>query len=294
LLSTSTIAAQKNALVFLTDFGTRDGAVAAMKGVAYGVDSSLPMFDLTHEIQPFNIWEAAYRLYQTASFWPAGTVFVTVVDPGVGSNRRSVVLKSKSGHFFVGPDNGIFTLIAEQLGIEEIRDIDSRLNRMKGNEQSHTFDGRDLFVYVSARLAAGRMDLSEVGPESLNTVFSIPYQKATIDSGSIYGAIPVLDVQFGNVWTNIPGDMIRRIGIEKGDRLCIQIYYRGAEKYSGEIPFVNSFSDVPVGRPLAYVNSLINIGLALNRGSFADKHHIGAGADWKVVLTKCRPAGKKN
>ncbi|MCT8704618.1 SAM-dependent chlorinase/fluorinase, partial [Glaesserella parasuis] len=90
-----------NALVLQTDFGLKDGAVSAMQGVAFGVDRELKMFDLTHEIPAYNIWEASYRLYQTATYWPAGTVFVSVVDPGVGTDRKSVVLKTKTGHYFV-------------------------------------------------------------------------------------------------------------------------------------------------------------------------------------------------
>src|SRR6185437_13933688 len=108
--------AQNKIVVFQTDFGLQDGAVSAMKGVAMGVSQDLKLFDLTHEIPAYNIWEAAYRLQQTAQYWPAGTVFVSVVDPGVGSERKSVVLKTKSGHFFVTPDNGTLTLIARSLG----------------------------------------------------------------------------------------------------------------------------------------------------------------------------------
>src|SRR5512145_343457 len=109
------------AIVFQTDFGLKDGAVAEMKGVALSVGPSLQLFDITHEIPPYNIWEAAYRLNQAASFWPKGTVFVSVVDPGVGTERRSVVLRTRSGHYFVSPDNGTLTLVAEDLGIEAVR-----------------------------------------------------------------------------------------------------------------------------------------------------------------------------
>src|SRR5215212_9336134 len=108
--------AQNKIVVFQSDFGLKDGAVSAMKGVAMGVSADLKLFDLTHEIPAYNIWEAAYRLEQTAQYWPVGTVFVSVVDPGVGSERKSVVLKTKSSHYFVGPDNGQFTLIAQSLG----------------------------------------------------------------------------------------------------------------------------------------------------------------------------------
>jgi len=101
--------AQNGIVVFQTDFGTKDGAVSAMKGVASNVDASLKLYDLTHDIPAYNIWEAAYRLDQTVIYWPVGTVFVSVVDPGVGTTRKSVVVKTKSGHYIVTPDNGTLT-----------------------------------------------------------------------------------------------------------------------------------------------------------------------------------------
>src|SRR5687768_8875001 len=165
-------------IVFQTDFGLKDGAVAEMKGVALSVDPSLELYDLTHEIPVFNIWEAAYRLYQTAPYWPKGTVFVSVVDPGVGSDRKSVVLKTLSGHFFVTPDNGTLTLVAEQLGIEEIRIIDETTNRLKNSDSSYTFHGRDVYAYTGARLAAGVITFDQVGGKTLKDVFKIKYQKA--------------------------------------------------------------------------------------------------------------------
>src|SRR5438128_10958794 len=108
-------------VVFQSDFGTKDGAVSAVKGVIYTVDKSLIVSDLTNDITPFSIWEAAYRLYQTASYWPAGTVFVSVVDPGVGTKRRSIVALANNGQYFVTPDNGTLTLINDAIGIKEVR-----------------------------------------------------------------------------------------------------------------------------------------------------------------------------
>src|SRR5215510_11507470 len=130
VLVSSNCLAQKHALVFQSDFGLKDGAVAAMKGVAFSVSDDLRIFDLTHEIPAFNIWEAAYRLNQSVSYWPAGTVFVSIIDPGVGSSRRSIVARMRSGHFIVTPDNGTLTLLAENLGIEEVREIDETRNRL--------------------------------------------------------------------------------------------------------------------------------------------------------------------
>ena len=154
LLWTSFCPAQNRIVVYQTDFGLKDGAVAEMKGVAMGVDTGLKLFDLTHEIPAYNIWEAAYRLEQTVRYWPAGTVFVSVVDPGVGTERKSVVLKTRSGHFIVTPDNGTLTLVARSLGIVEIREIDETLNRRKDSRESYTFHGRDVYSYTGARLAA--------------------------------------------------------------------------------------------------------------------------------------------
>ena len=135
-VSTQVVSAQNKTVVFQTDFGLKDGAVSAMKGVAMGVDSSLKLFDLTHEIPAYNIWEAAYRLEQTIAYWSAGTVFVSVVDPGVGTHRKSVILKTKAGHFIVTPDNGTLTLIAQSQGIDQIREIDEVQNRRKGSDNS--------------------------------------------------------------------------------------------------------------------------------------------------------------
>src|SRR3981189_134808 len=149
-------------LVMLTDFGTQDGAVSAMKGVAYGVSQDLLISDLSHE-NP-SIFDGAYRLYQTEQFWPEGTVFVAVVDPGVGTKRLSVVLKTRTGHLFVGPNNGLLSLVAERDGIEGLRQIDERVNRRPGSDDSHTFHGRDVFGYTGARLAAGVITFEQVGP----------------------------------------------------------------------------------------------------------------------------------
>src|SRR5471032_1377020 len=188
-------------LVLMTDFGTADGAVSAMHGVAYGVDPNLNVSDLTHQIPDYDIWLGAYRLYQTANYWPQGTVFVSVIDPGVGTSRKSVVLKTKGGRYFVGPDNGLFTLIAERDGVAELREIDEKVNRRAGSGESYTFHGRDVYAYVGARLASGTISYEQVGPSlPVESVIKIPYQKAALSDGKLRGIIPVLDIKYGNVW----------------------------------------------------------------------------------------------
>lgn len=285
----------KNALVMQTDFSLKDGAVSAMQGVAFGVDRELNMFNLTHEIPPYNIWEAAYRLYQTATYWPQGTVFVSVVDPGVGTDRKSVVLKTKTGHYFVTPDNGTLTLVAEHFGIEAIRQIDEQTNRLEGSEKSYTFHGRDVYAYTGARLASGKISFEQVGPELEPKVEEIAYQRPTVEEGVLKGNIPVLDIQYGNIWTNISDSLLEQSGIKKDGRVCVEIREKMGEeskvRYTGAMPYKSSFGEVEEGRPLMYLNSLLNVSFALNMDSFADKYKIKSGAEWSVLLKSCE---KKN
>ncbi len=273
-------------LVFQSDFGTKDGAVAAMKGVAVGVDADLRIYDLTHEIPTFNIWEAALRLDQTAEYWPSGTVFVSVVDPGVGTQRKSVVLKTKSGHYFVTPDNGTLTFVAEHLGIDAVREIDEAVNRLKNSEASYTFHGRDVYAYTGARLAAGVISFEEVGSLLPAQVTSIPYQDASIAAGVLTGNIPILDVQFGNVWTNIDRKTFRQLGLQHGDGAQVVIREGARIVFSKKLPFHATFGAVPEGEPLIYLNSLNNVALALNQDDFAGTYGIGSGADWTIEIKK--------
>ena len=154
-----------NLLVFQTDFGLDDGAISAMEGVSFGVSQSLNIRHLTHNIPQYNIFDASYRLFQAIGYWPEGTVFVSVVDPGVGSARKSVVAKTKTGQYIVTPDNGTLTHINKFVGIEEVREIEERVNRLKNSELSYTFHGRDVYAYTGARLASNTIDMEGVGPK---------------------------------------------------------------------------------------------------------------------------------
>ncbi len=276
----------KPAVVFQSDFGTKDGAMAEMKGVALSVDPSLQLFDITHEIPTYNIWDAAYRLNQAAPYWPSGTVFVSVVDPGVGTERKSVVLKTKSGHYFVSPDNGTLTLVAQTLGIDEVREIDETKNRREGSERSHTFYGRDVFAYTAARLASGKINFKKVGKKLERAVVTIDYQQAVLENGSIKGNIPVLDVQYGNVWTNIPDSLIYKSGFKYGDNLLIEIFNKDSSVFKDNLPLVKTFGNVPEGNSLAYFNSLMNFSLATNMGNFSEKNKVYSGPGWTIKISK--------
>lgn len=273
-------------VVYQSDFGLKDGAVSAMRGVAFSVDPTLRLENLTHEIPAFNIWEGAYQLNTTAPYWPEGTVFVSVVDPGVGTDRKSVVLLTKSGHYFVSPDNGTLTLVAESLGIAEVREIDEATNRLAGSEQSYTFHGRDVYSYTAARLASGQITFEQVGPALPPEVTMLEYQKPDFTGEALVGAIPILDIQFGNVWTNIDRATFEEMGVDKGEMLKITIIGDNEKVYEGELPYVSTFGDVPEGEPLAYLNSVNNLSFAINWGNFAETHGVSSGPGWHVEITR--------
>jgi hypothetical protein len=278
-----------SALVLQTDFGVSDGAVSAMRGVAYGVDAKLTVADLTHYIPEYDIWIAGYRLFQTANYWPEGTVFVSVVDPGVGTKRKSAVLKTKAGRYFVGPDNGQFTLIAERDGIAELREIDESVNRLAGSGESYTFHGRDVYAYVGARLASGTISFEQVGPVlPSDSVVKIPYQKAVRQGDTIRGIIPVLDVKYGNVWTNIPKTLFAELNIGLHDKVQVRILHKGKEVNKVVAPFEHTFGGVAKGKPLVYLNSLLEVAVAISQGNYAAKYKVESGVDWEVEISKAK------
>lgn len=276
-----------NYLVLQTDFGLGDGAVSAMYGVAHMVSDQIIVDDLTHDIPPYDIWAASYRLYQTVKYWPKNTVFVSVVDPGVGSARRSIVAKTVSGHYIITPDNGSLTHILHYQGISEIRTIDEVKSRLPHSEESHTFHGRDIYAYNGARLASKEITFEELGQQvAAETIETLPLVEATIEEQVLRGSIDVLDIRFGSLWTNIPLDFMKKATISPGDQLQVTIYHQGKKVYQNIMQFVKSFADVNIGEPLVYVNSLVNIGVAVNQDSFSKLYHIGTGTEWTIEVRK--------
>lgn len=274
-----------NHLVFQTDFGLVDGAVSAMYGVAYSVHPQLNIHDLTHDITPYNIWEASYRLIQTIRYWPRDTVFVSVVDPGVGSSRKSVVVRTASGHYIVTPDNGTLTHVIRFDGIEEVREIDENVNRLPCSGESYTFHGRDVYAYTGARLASGIIDFQQVGPvRDIDSLVRLPIIEPRMEGNAVCGTIDVLDVRFGSLWTNIPRKLFLQTGIQYGDRVSITIENDTRCVYRNIILFAKSFADVYVGEALAYVNSLDCVAVAINQGSFARAYNIGTGNSWRIRI----------
>jgi S-adenosylmethionine hydrolase len=274
------------ALVLQSDFGLLDGAVASMKGVAVGVSPDIHIYDLTHQVEPYNIWQGALRLAQTAEYWPAGTVFVSVVDPGVGTERKSIVLRTKSGHFFVTPDNGTLTFVAPRLGIDAVREIDEAVNRRKDSEKSFTFHGRDVYAFTGARLAAGVIIFEQVGRELPATVVTIPHEAPRIEDGVVHGNIQTDDGNYGNIWTNIDRATFDQLQVSRGDTVRIQILKAGKEVLNLAVPYVATFGAVDVGKPLLYLNSLDSVSLAINQENFAKEYGIGSGPEWSIQIRR--------
>ena len=274
-------------LIFQSDFGVQDGAVSAMYGVAYTVDSRLRVFDLTHEIEPYSIWDASYRLIQTVAYWPEGSVFVSVVDPGVGSDRRSIVAKTSTGQYIVTPDNGTLTHIKRRVGISCARIIDETVNRLRGSEESYTFHGRDVYAYTGARLASGKIDFDQVGPEiDPESIVELPTVPPMARDGMVSGTVDVLDVRFGSLWTNIPKEMFKTLGCAVGDKVEICIENDTRVVYHNVVTYAHSFAEVRVGEALLYINSLDCMAVAINQGSFARAYSVGTGNSWKISIRR--------
>lgn len=274
-------------LVFQSDFGLVDGAVAAMYGVALGVDTDIKVYDLTHNIPPFNIWEASYRLIQTVPYWPEGSVFVSVVDPGVGSSRKSVVAKTKQGQYIVSPDNGTLTHVKRLIGIEEVREIDEAKCRRENSENSYTFHGRDVYAYTGAQLASGKLSFEEVGHLlSVERIVEFDDIPATLEDGVIRGSIDILDVRFGSLWTNISRTMFEELHIQPRDLVELSIYNGSVRIYQNRVTYGNTFADVNVGEIICYVNSMDHMAIAINQGNFAKAYNVGTQQPWRIEFRK--------
>lgn len=255
-------------VVFMTDFGVVDDSVALCKGVMYSIEPHLRIVDLTHQVTPFSILDGARFLYGATPYFPAGTVFVVVVDPGVGSSRKAVIVKSKRGQYFVLPDNGLMTLVQDRDGLEGAREI-TNTNWMIGAALSSTFHGRDIFSPAGAHVAHGD-DWTQAGPEvDINKLVRLNLTASKLDDHGLQGEVMATDGPFGNLVTNISGDDFLKLGYGHGQNVHLTI-----GKTELNIPFVRTFSDVPLKKPLMYIDSRGHLGLAVNQASFAATYNI--------------------
>ena len=250
-------------IIFMTDFGVVDDSVAICRGVMYSITPEARIFDLTHQVTPFSILDGARFLYGAAPYYPAGSVFVVVVDPGVGSTRKAIVAKSKKDQYFVLPDNGLLTLLEQRDGLESAREI-TNPDWMIGSKLSSTFHGRDIFSPAGAHLARGD-DWTKVGPEiPVKDLVRLDLKAATVDEHGLNAMVIATDGPFGNLVTNVNADDFLKLGYQRGQEVPVTV---GAKEM--KIRFVKTFSDVPLGQPLLYIDSRGHLGLAVNQNSFA-------------------------
>jgi len=268
-------------IVFMTDFGVLDDSVAICRGVMYSVMPGVRVVDLTHEVTPFSILDGARFLEGATPYFPAGTVFVVVIDPGVGSTRKAIVARSKRGQYFVLPDNGLLTLIEQRDGIEAVHEI-TNPDWMIGTKLSSTFHGRDIFSPVGAHMARGD-DWTKVGPEVMvKDLVRLELKAATLDDHGLTATVIATDGPFGNLVTNVNGEEFLKLGYRHGQEVSVKVGDREMK-----MKFVNTFSDVPLGQPLLYIDSRGLLGLAVNQNSFAATYGV------KVPVTLFIPrAGK--
>ncbi len=255
-------------IVFMTDFGDTDDSVAICKGVMLGIEPNLRLIDISHNVTPYSILDGARFLAGTTPYYKAGTVFVVVIDPGVGSTRKAIVAKSKRGQYFVLPNNGLLTLVEQQDGIEAVREI-TNTKLMIGQTLSSTFHGRDIFSPVAAHLANG-VDWTSVGniistSELVKLNISVP----KFDEKALTGEVIALDGQYGNLITNIDSQDFYKLGYKLGDKIPLTI---GQQSFT--IPFVKTFSNVAANAPLIYIDSRGHVALAINLGNFAEMYKI--------------------
>jgi S-adenosyl-L-methionine hydrolase (adenosine-forming) len=253
-------------IVFMTDFGTANDAVAICKAVIYGIAPDVRLTDITHQVTPFQIEEGSRFLAGVAPYYPPGTIFLVVVDPGVGTSRKAVIVKSKKGQYFVLPDNGLITPVIDRDGLESAREITNQ-SWMIQSKVSSTFHGRDIFSPAAAHLAAG-WDFAQAGPEVTDLVRLTPKTSRTSEKG-IEGDIIGLDDPFGSLITDIPGDEFKKLGYSLGDKVLLQI-----NKKPVGLPYVKTFMDVPAGKSLLYIDSRERVGIAINQGDYSKKFDI--------------------
>lgn len=275
-------ATTRNAVVIQADFG---GVV--MMGVCYTVSKDLAIFRVQPALPRHDIEAAARSLLYNSQVWPEGTAFVSVVDPGVGTARKSVVLKTKNGYYFVSPDNGSLALVAKEYGIEGVREIDEQVNRRPGTEWSHTFHGRDVYAYTAARLAAGVITFEQVGPPLEPKVVPIEYPAPTFEQGVVTGMIDdANDDGFGNMTCRIDRHTFAKLGLPEGARVHVVIKDGDRTVYEETVPYAHTFGDVPVGADLLFINSSGFVSMAVNQGNFSRKYSIGSGRHWTISVRK--------
>jgi len=273
-------------LAMQTDFSLKSASVSVMHGVCYQVDENIIIEDISHEISKFNPFAASVSLAYTIPYWPKGTVFVSVIDPTVGTDRKASIAKLKNGCYVVTPDNGALTHVDLQIGIETVRVI-SMEHRYQGTEKIEIFHGRDLFAYVGAKLACGKITFDEVGEEySVNDIVRIDIPKPTLENAKITGFVEGANLNFGITTTNIPLTMIDELGIKFKDKVRLTVSKDGKVYYDQETIYQKSFGYVELGQEVCYPCEGNKVGFACNQDNFIEKYNISLGTSWIVTIER--------
>jgi S-adenosylmethionine hydrolase len=251
-----------NIIAFMTDYGNKDFYVGAVKGVILSITPTAKIVDITHEITPFNIQEGALTLLLAAREFPMGTVFVAVVDPGVGTVRHPILLVTKDGKYFIGPDNGLLSMVMNELGVDKVYEIKNP-NWFRKKNISHTFHGKDIFGPAAAHLVKGD-DITTIGP-TITDYVKLPFQTATLSGNKIKGNVIFIDT-YGNIQVNITASLLEKANLRKGDLLHVRI---GDKDES--FKFLSTYGDVPSGDLLALMASTEFLEIAINLGNAADR-----------------------
>ena len=260
----------------MTDFDVKDDAVGICKAVMDGIAPGVRILDITHQSEPYNIAMGARLLAGSAPYFPKDAVFVVVIDPGVGSTRKAIVAKSRLGQFFVLPDNGLLTLVQDRDGIVEAHEITNPA-WMIGSGVSSTFHGRDIFSPAGAHVARGE-DFREAGPAlDVSKLVRLDLKTARVDAAGLHGQVIGTDGPFGNLVLNVPAEVFRQLGYQIGDLVPVTL---AGKSYT--IPFVKTFSDVPVGKELFYIDSRGRLSLGIDQGNFSTTHQVGEGAELTI------------
>jgi S-adenosylmethionine hydrolase len=257
-------------IVFMTDFGTANDAVAICRAVIYGIAPEVRVTDITHQVTPFSIEEASRFLYGVTPYYPAGTVFLVVVDPGVGTSRKAVAVKSKKGQYFILPDNGVITPVLDRDGLESAREITNQ-HWMIEAPLSSTFHGRDIFSPAAAHLAAG-WEFNLVGPP-VQQLVRLSLRTSVASEKGVEGDVIGLDDPYGSLVTDISGEDFKQLGYNLGDKVFVQI-----NKKVVALPYARTFMDVPVGESLLYIDSRDRVGIAVNQDSYSRKFSVAPSA----------------
>lgn len=274
----------KPTIVMQSDFGVNSGLVACMHGMCKLVDSELITCDITHLLPAFDIEAASYCLQYTVPYWPAGTVFVSVVDPGVGTSRRASVAKLKNGSYVVTPDNGTLTYLNAMIGVEAIREIDEEKNRYQETKEVHTFHGRDLFAYCAAKLASGKITFEEVGKEyPTEEIVLHKIQTAEVREKYVRAVIQSYD-PFGSAELSVLNNNFVKAGFKIGEKLHVTIGTDDRKVFDGLIPYERSFGYVGKGEDVLFNDLASFVTIGSNQADFRQKYHMEPDVNYTVEI----------